>query len=183
MSDLESHADNVSTYNPDGLNLFKNRKSATKKKSRPNTSKSILSTGSRVSHTSQVSFASEVEAQKSKDASTVSTELIEEDLSEDVQSSVTRDSLSLKKDNDSQIMDIESEAGVDLSDSGQEADVDTDSDYTEVFDDVQRNQEGVHKQFAQLLAERLSEAALMAGAKDNITVMVMLFPGCGLDIT
>ena len=187
LSDLESRADDISTYNPDGLNLFKNRKSATKRASRPNTSKSILSTGSRVSHASQVSFASDVAARKSKSASTVSTQLIEEDLqskSEELASNEKSDASKLT-----------AESIINDDDSGEDGDIDTElgsagesadgsiaqSEYSEIS--IERTQEGIYKQFAQLLSERLTEAALMAGARDNVTVMVLLLPGCGLNVT
>ena len=170
MSDVDSHADNVSTCNPDGLTLFKTRQSATKRVSRPNTSKSILSTGSRVSHASQVSFASEVEQSLvSKVASTMSTELIEKSSSQPEDRSLNPAEPEVRGE------------GVEESESGEEGDVDTDSEYSEMSNE--RTQEGVHKQFAQLLSERLCEAALMAGTKDNVTVMIVLFPGCGLTIT
>ena len=40
--------------------------------------------------------------------------------------------------------------------------------------------EEVQREFACAMAERLVHAALLTGAKDNITVMVVLLPGCGL---
>ena len=40
--------------------------------------------------------------------------------------------------------------------------------------------EEVQREFARAMAERLVHAALLTGAKDNITVMVVLLPGCGL---
>ena len=74
-------------------------------------------------------------------------------------------------------------------DSGNEADVDTCIDNMSPFpgtisrismtggpltkEQVQRNQ-------AKMMAEHLVQAALLAGAKDNISVMVVLLPGCGL---
>ena len=36
------------------------------------------------------------------------------------------------------------------------------------------------RQFAKVLSERLVQAALMAGAKENITALIVLLPGCGL---
>ncbi|KAK3577283.1 hypothetical protein CHS0354_008376 [Potamilus streckersoni] len=41
-------------------------------------------------------------------------------------------------------------------------------------------QEQYQREFAKRMAEHLVQAALLAGAKDNITVMVVLLPGCGL---
>lgn len=74
-------------------------------------------------------------------------------------------------------------------DSGNEADVDTCLDNLSPFpgcisrismsggpltkEQVQRNQ-------AKMMAEHLVQAALLAGAKDNVSVMVVLLPGCGL---
>ena len=79
--------------------------------------------------------------------------------------------------------------GDDDDDSGNEADVDTCIDNMSPFpgtisrismtggpvtkEQVQRNQ-------AKMMAEHLVQAALMAGAKDNVSVMVVLLPGCGL---
>ena len=40
--------------------------------------------------------------------------------------------------------------------------------------------EEIQREFARAMAERLVHAALLAGAKDNITVMVVLLPACGL---
>ena len=40
--------------------------------------------------------------------------------------------------------------------------------------------EEIQRDYARALSERLTQAALLAGAKDNITVMVILLPGCGL---
>ena len=40
--------------------------------------------------------------------------------------------------------------------------------------------EEVRSEVAQVMAETLTQAALLAGAKDNITVMVLLLPGAGL---
>ena len=38
----------------------------------------------------------------------------------------------------------------------------------------------VHREYAKRMAERLTQAALLAGGRDNITVMVVLLPGSGL---
>jgi len=38
----------------------------------------------------------------------------------------------------------------------------------------------MHRQLARAMSERLTQAALIAGARDNITVMVVLLPGCGV---
>jgi serine/threonine protein phosphatase PrpC len=37
-----------------------------------------------------------------------------------------------------------------------------------------------HREFAKVMAEHLVQAALQAGARDNITVTIALLPGCGL---
>ena len=42
------------------------------------------------------------------------------------------------------------------------------------------SREEVQREFARAMAERLVQAALLAGAKDNITATVVLLPGCGL---
>ena len=41
-------------------------------------------------------------------------------------------------------------------------------------------QEEVHREFAKMMSERLVQAAILAGAKDNITVMIILLPGSGV---
>ena len=85
--------------------------------------------------------------------------------------------------------EIGSRHGNQDEDSGNEADVDTCLDNLSPFpgclsrismnggpltrEQVQRNQ-------AKMMAEHLVQAALLAGAKDNVSVMVVLLPGCGL---
>lgn len=65
--------------------------------------------------------------------------------------------------------------------SGNEADVDT--CYT---DNMSRllgglpTREEIQREYARYIAERLVQAALLAGARDNITAAVILFPGSGL---
>lgn len=36
------------------------------------------------------------------------------------------------------------------------------------------------KELAKLMSEYLTQAALLAGAKENVTVMVVLLPACGI---
>lgn len=36
------------------------------------------------------------------------------------------------------------------------------------------------KELSQAMAEHLTQAAILAGAKDNITVVVVLLPACGI---
>ena len=85
--------------------------------------------------------------------------------------------------------EIGSHHGDQDEDSGNEADVETCLDNLSPFpgclsrismaggpltkEQVQRNQ-------AKMMAEHLVQAALLAGAKDNVSVMVVLLPGCGL---
>ena len=67
-------------------------------------------------------------------------------------------------------------------DSGNEADIDTNTDILSMRSGERHvtTKEGVQRECAKLLSERLVQAALLAGARDNITVMVVLLPGCGL---
>ena len=72
-----------------------------------------------------------------------------------------------------------------LDDSGNEADIDTISDgltlpsASRMADHVPTREE-MQREFARKLSERLVQSAMLAGAKDNITAMVILLPGCGL---
>lgn len=72
------------------------------------------------------------------------------------------------------------------SGNGNEADVDTvytDAKTLEVLSQISGQaltREEIQREYSKILAERLIQAALLAGAKDNLTVMVVLFPGCGL---
>ena len=70
-------------------------------------------------------------------------------------------------------------------DSGNEADLDTEGvsfiqDPSLILETSAPTKEEIQRQYAKGMAERLCQAALLAGAKDNITVMIVLFPGCGL---
>jgi leucyl aminopeptidase len=72
---------------------------------------------------------------------------------------------------------------VNAHDSGNEADVDTEVNGPNPGPKVRREpatREEVHREYAERMAERLTHAALLAGARDNITVMVVLLPGSGL---
>ncbi len=67
--------------------------------------------------------------------------------------------------------------------AGNEGDVDT---YTDIMTmpgsrlSVSITRDEIHREFARAMSERLVHAAIMAGAKDNITATVVLLPGCGL---
>ena len=41
--------------------------------------------------------------------------------------------------------------------------------------------EDIRREMAGSMAEYLTQAALLAGSRRNITVMVVLLPGCGID--
>lgn len=88
-------------------------------------------------------------------------------------------------------IDLKTEVGSHINDfddeSGNEADVETYGDYLSIpafsrMSQMNPNQsrDAFHREFAKVMAEHLVQAALQAGAKDNITVMVTLLPGCGL---
>lgn len=67
-------------------------------------------------------------------------------------------------------------------DSGNEADVDTDWASTLAPDDALlrsalSNTTNPHRQLAKLLSERLVQSALLAGAKDNVSAVVVVLPG------
>ena len=73
------------------------------------------------------------------------------------------------------------------NESGNEADVETYGDFLSLPSNsrlsnynptMTRGQ--FHREFSRTMAEHLVQAALLAGAKDNITVMVILLPGCGI---
>ena len=72
---------------------------------------------------------------------------------------------------------VQSEAG----ESGNEADVETDfitlSTRSRVSAQRLRNDQN-QREFARAMSERLVQGALLAGSKDNVTVMIILLPGC-----
>lgn len=75
--------------------------------------------------------------------------------------------------------------GMDGGESGHEADVDTNTDLLSIpansrLSNYVPTREETQRDFAKAMSERLVQAALLAGAKDNISVMVILLPGCGL---
>lgn len=71
------------------------------------------------------------------------------------------------------------------NDSGNEADVDTYTDgltlpsQSQMSGRIQTRDE-LHREFARKMSEHLTQAALLAGSRDNVSVMVVLLPGCGL---
>ncbi|KAK3083234.1 hypothetical protein FSP39_017441 [Pinctada imbricata] len=72
-------------------------------------------------------------------------------------------------------------------DSGNEADVETYGEYLSLPSNSRLSnynpamtRDQYHRQFSRTMAEHLVQAALLAGAKDNITAMVILLPGCGI---
>ena len=69
--------------------------------------------------------------------------------------------------------------------SGNEADIDTCIDqYTlpalSRMSIALPSRDEIHREFAKVLAERLVQAAILAGSKDNASAVVVLLPGCGL---
>ncbi|GFN89478.1 protein phosphatase 2c-like domain-containing protein 1 [Plakobranchus ocellatus] len=91
------------------------------------------------------------------------------------------------------LADMQTEIGSRMSDSGQDASlhqgelngqhdqfvsVDEHSDIPEA---QPLTVEDLHREMAGSMAEYLTQAALLAGSRKNITVMVVLLPGCGID--
>ena len=73
------------------------------------------------------------------------------------------------------------------NESGNEADVETYGDFLSLPSNSRLSnynptmtRDQFHREFSRTMAEHLVQAALLAGAKDNITVMVILLPGCGI---
>ena len=88
-------------------------------------------------------------------------------------------------------VDLKTEIGSNVDDSGDEsgneADIDTYGDYLSIpafsrLSNMNPNhsRDIFHREFAKVMAEHLVQAALQAGARDNITVTIALLPGCGL---
>ncbi|XP_074656076.1 protein phosphatase 2C-like domain-containing protein 1 isoform X2 [Tubulanus polymorphus] len=92
--------------------------------------------------------------------------------------------VSFKEENED-YRDIKTEIGSNLDDdSGNEGDIET---ITEAFSISESrlsrrslSKEEIHREFAKAMAERLVQAALLAGSKDNVTVMIVLLQGSGL---
>ncbi|XP_052815844.1 protein phosphatase 2C-like domain-containing protein 1 [Mya arenaria] len=87
--------------------------------------------------------------------------------------------------------DMQTEVGShqgDESDSGNEADVESYLDNVSFPGSISRislfdgppSREQIQRNHAQYMAQHLVQAALLAGAKDNVTVMIVLLPGSGL---
>ncbi|KAH3753995.1 protein phosphatase 2C-like domain-containing protein 1 [Dreissena polymorpha] len=74
------------------------------------------------------------------------------------------------------------------SDSGNEADIESYLENVSFTGSLSRismidgppSREQIQRNHAQYMAQHLVQAALLAGAKDNVTAMVILLPGCGL---
>ncbi|XP_041362252.1 protein phosphatase 2C-like domain-containing protein 1 isoform X2 [Gigantopelta aegis] len=52
--------------------------------------------------------------------------------------------------------------------------------HSDLSSDKEKTQEEIRRDLARSMAEHLIQASLLAGSRDNITVMVMMFPGCGV---
>jgi len=84
--------------------------------------------------------------------------------------------------------EVGSRHGDEESDSGNEADVESFLENVSFPGGISRismldgppSREQIQRNQAQMMATHLVQAALLAGAKDNITAMVVLLPGCGL---
>ena len=77
--------------------------------------------------------------------------------------------------------EVGSQVQSEVGESGNEADVETDfvTISTRSRLSVQQlNNEHSQRELAKAMSERLVQAALLAGSKDNITVMVVLLPAC-----
>lgn len=72
------------------------------------------------------------------------------------------------------------------NESGHDGDIDTVGDHTScpalsrLSENLPTSEEDAQREVAKAMAEYLVKAALLAGAKDNITVFVVLLPGSGL---
>lgn len=71
--------------------------------------------------------------------------------------------------------------------SGNEADVDTYGDFMSLPSNSRlsnynpsMSREHFQRDLSRTMAEHLVQAALLAGAKDNVTAMIILLPGCGV---
>ncbi|KAL3855116.1 hypothetical protein ACJMK2_014345 [Sinanodonta woodiana] len=145
------------------------------------------------------------EGQRSRPSSKISTQNEQEDLTNQPQKNgkVVNPSMPLERSKlgsgqtqtgkKSLDFDLETEIGSckdqgeSGDESGNEADVETYGDGLSMPNTSQLSQYGgsltqeqYQREFAKRMAEHLVQAALLAGAKDNITVMVVLLPGCGL---
>ena len=84
--------------------------------------------------------------------------------------------------------EIGSRHGDDSDDSGNEADIDSYLENISFPGGISRismvdgppSREQIQRKQAQIMAEYLVQAALLAGAKDNVTAMIVLLPGSGL---
>ncbi|XP_078323765.1 protein phosphatase 2C-like domain-containing protein 1 isoform X2 [Crassostrea virginica] len=118
----------------------------------------------------RVSFSEPAEdrLRMSPRASTMLTDLAKNAVDED-----------LKTENGSHVGPFEEE-------SGNEADVDTIGDFmslptnSRLSFNPSMTREHLQRDLSKTMAEHLVQAALLTGAKDNITVMVILLPGCGV---
>ena len=92
------------------------------------------------------------------------------------------------EDASSNMADLVTETGSQMEnfsddESGNDGDLDTITEYTlpEDFSAMRiPTREELHREYARVLSNRLTQAAIMAGSRNNITVMVILLPGCGL---
>lgn len=86
-------------------------------------------------------------------------------------------------------MDQDRSSPVDQFDveSGNEADIETYADFLSIPTNSRLSNYGnfltreqLYREIAKTMAEHLVQAALLAGSRDNITVNVVLLPGCGV---
>ena len=83
-------------------------------------------------------------------------------------------------DEASTMIDMTTEVGSHADGMSEDGDIDT---YTEISLPEQGpagTREEMLRHFSRAMAERLTQAALLAGSRNNISVMVLLLPGCGL---
>ena len=52
--------------------------------------------------------------------------------------------------------------------------------HSQVEQEIPKTPQDFRREKAKEMAEQLTQAALLAGSKNNITVMVLLLPGCGM---
>ena len=67
---------------------------------------------------------------------------------------------------------------VKLTADGDHVSIPVHSDFSSVRGEM--THEEVKRDLARCMAEHLVQAALLAGSRDNISVMVVTFPGCGV---
>ncbi|CAH1789884.1 unnamed protein product [Owenia fusiformis] len=179
----------AATYTEDAIKSGKYSVASSENQSRPNTGK--LSTISKDSYkTTNTTVSSIPNSKKSvgktQDSHSVILEQDEANGSSPI-SSGPNQNINLA------LCDLQTEVGSQIyvsddereDDSGNEGDIDTCTDFVSIpahsrLTGIIPTKAELHREFSRMISERLVQAALLAGAKDNITAMVIMLPGCGL---